>query len=484
MKSSHSHNHAHTSEASRRTFLKQAATLSAFPFIAVASRTGAAEPKDKAAPSERVNVACCGIGNRGADVINGLHGTGLANIVALCDTDIGAPHTKKILDKFPNVPRFQDFRQMLDKLGGQIDAVTAGVPDHTHFPIAMMAMKLGKHIYVEKPMAHTFQEIALMMAAEKQYKVAAQMGNQGHSGGNYFQFKAWVEAGIIKNVTRITAHMNGGRRWHKWNGVVPGLPAAEPVPATLDWDTWLAQVPFHDYNRNYINGDWRCWYDFGNGALGDWGAHILDTAHEFLKLGLPTEVSAVKLEGHNPYVFPMASTLSFKFPARGALPPVEITWYDGVKNFPELPAGYGKSVVADDVPPPGGGSVAVNNLAPGKEIYTDDLIFKGGSHSSTLEIIPQEKAKDMAAKLPALPKGQSDHSKNFLLACKGQETCRSSFAVAGPLSQVLALGVLAQRLNAKLAFDPAAQQITNDKTANALLVGPPPRKGWEAYYTV
>ena len=472
----------HTVQTSRRSFLKHSAALSAltaFPFIRASAQAGAATP------NEKVNEACCGIGNRGADVINGLYATGLCNIVALCDTDMGAKHTEKILKKFPDVPRFQDFRKMLDKMGSKIDAVTAGVPDFSHFPIAMMSMGMGKHIYVEKPMAHTFQEIDLMMKAEKKNKVAAQMGNQGHSDGNYFQFKAWVDAGVIKNVHKIVAHMNGGRRWHKWNGQVAGLPAAQPVPATLDWDTWLSQVPFHDYNKDYINGDWRCWYDFGNGALGDWGAHILDTAHEFLKLGLPTEVSAVKMEGHNPYVFPMASTLSFKFAARGDnLPACEVLWYDGAKNYPTLPEGYGKAVVSGDIPPPGGGAKVADKLSPGKEIYSDDLIFKGGSHGSILSIIPEAKAKEMASKLPDVPKSPSNHFKNFLLACKGQEKCRSAFEVAGPLSQVLALGVLAQRLNTKLSFDPATQQVTNDKVANALLTGPAPRKGWEQYYKV
>ncbi len=466
---------------SRRTFLKHAASVSAlaaFPFVRVSAQSRAA------GPNEKVNIALCGIGNRGADISESLFKTGLCNVVALCDTDMGAPHTQKIIKMFPKAPQFQDFRQMLDKMGNQMDALSIGVPDHTHFPIAMMAMGLGKHIYVEKPMASTFLHIDLMMQAEKKHKVAAQMGNQGHSEANYFQFKAWVEAGIIKNVTRVVGHMNGDRRWHKWNGKVAGLPPAQPVPGTLDWDTWLGQVPFRDYNRDYINGDWRCWYDLGNGALGDWGAHILDTAHEFLDLGLPAEVDPVKIEGHNAFVFPMATTLSFKFPARGAMPPVEVMWYDGVTNFPELPAGFGKSVAAGDIPPPGGGSSATAKLAPGKEIYSADLTFKGGSHGSTLEIIPEEKAKAMAGKLPEVPKSPSNHFKNFLLACKGQETCRSSFAVAGPLCQMMAIGVLAQRLNRKLAFDRATRQITNDKVANELLAGPPPRKGWEQYYKV
>lgn len=463
-------------KTSRRAFLGTSAAFSAFPFIRAAGQTS---------PNEKVNLACCGIGNRGGAIIEDLYKTGLCNIVALCDTDIGAKHTEKLLKKFPDVPRFRDFRQMLDKMGGQIDALSVGTPDHSHFPICMMAMALGKHVYVEKPMAHTFQQLDLMMQAEKKHKVACQMGNQGHSDGNYFQFKTWTEAGVIRNVSKVVGHMNGTRRWHKWNGQVPGMPPAQPVPESLDWDTWLAQVPFHDYNKDYMNGDWRCWYNFGNGALGDWGAHILDTAHEFLKLGLPTEVGAVKLEGHNPYVFPMASTLSFKFPARGeGLPACEILWYDGTKNFPELPPGYGKSVVADDIPPPGGGSVAVDKLSPGKIIYSDELIFKGGSHGSQLAIVPEAKAKDMASKLPQVPKSPSNHFKNFLLACKGQETCRSNFAVAAPLCQTMALGIIAQRLNATFAFDPATRRVTGNKAADALLAGPPPRKGWEQYYKV
>jgi hypothetical protein len=229
---------------------------------------------------------------------------------------------------------------MFDKMADQIDAVSICTPDHSHFVIAMHAMSLGKHVYVEKPMAHTFQQVDLLMAAEKKFKVVTQMGNQGHSEGNYFQFKAWTEAGIIKNVRKIVAHMNGKRRWHKWNSEVPGFRDAEKVPGTLDWDTWLAHVQHHDYHTDYVVGEWRSWYEFGNGALGDWGAHILDTSHEFLKLGMPTEVGPVKLDRWNKFVFPMATTLQFKFPERGPnLPACDIFWYDGTKNFPELPKG-------------------------------------------------------------------------------------------------------------------------------------------------
>lgn len=473
-------------ESSRRRFLKQALALSAtvsLPYIITHESSGRTVPAfRKASPGERVNLACCGIGNRGGEIAQALFDTGLANIVALCDVDMGAPHTLKILEKFQDVPRFQDFRKMFDKMGNQIDAVSVGVPDHSHFPITMLAMSLGKNVYVEKPMARTFQEVELMMAAAKKYGVVTQMGNQGHSEGNYFQFKAWKEAGIIRDVTAVTAHMNGARRWHGWDPKIKSFPAGQPIPPTLDWDTWLSAAQHHDYNIDYINGQWRCWYDFGMGALGDWGAHLIDTVHQFLDLGLPYEVDPVKLTGHNAFFYPMSTTLSFKFPKRNEMPPLDITWYDGVDNIPQVPEGYGTIELDPNIPPASNGRIQPSKLNPGKIIYGGDLTFKGGSHGSTLTIIPEEKAKAMASKLPPVPESPSNHFQNFLLACKGVETTRSPFEIAGPLSQVFCLGVIAQRTGAKILFDRETKKITNSKVANELLKGQAPRKAWKEFY--
>jgi len=474
-------------EAPRRLFLKQAAALSSlmvFPTILTKAMSGIDTPTSGlAGANERINLACIGIGNQGGSDVFSLYDTGFCNIVALCDTEMGGQRTQKVLQKFPEVPRFQDFRKMFDKMANQIDAVLVGVPDHSHFAISMLAMSLGKAVYVEKPMGRTFNEVELMMNAARKYKVVTQMGNQGHSEANYFQFKAWTEAGIIKDVTAITAHMNSARRWHGWDTKITKFPAAEPIPETLDWDTWHSNVKMHDFNKDFINGQWRCWYDFGMGALGDWGAHIIDTAHQFLNLGLPYEVDPVKLDGHNAFFFPMSSTLSFKFPKRGNMPPVEIMWYDGVDNIPPVPAGFGASTELDpNIPPAAGGKIQPVKLNPGKEIYSKDLIFKGGTHGATLSIIPEEKAKAMASKLPEVPNSPSNHYANFLKACKGEEKTRSPFEVAGPLSQVFNLGVLAQQLNTKIIFDRDKKQITNNKLANEMLVGAPPRKGWEQFY--
>lgn len=436
-----------------------------------------------ASANERVNLACVGVGNRAGEIIKDLYKTGLCNIVALCDVDMGAKHTQEVMKLFPDVPRYQDFRVMFDKMIGEIDAVCIGTPDFAHFAIAMLAMDLGKHVYVEKPMAQTFWENELLIQkAKRSPNVVTQMGNQGHSEANYFQFKAWKEAGIIKDVTRIDAHMNMARRWHGWDINIKGFPYPERIPDTLNWELWQMQTRGHDYNRDYINGQWRCWFDFGMGALGDWGAHILDTAHEFLALGLPNKVEAVMLEGHNSFFFPMSSTLRFHFPSRENMPAMCINWYDGLDNLPPIPEGYGVSGLDPNIPPPSNGKIETAKLNPGKIIYTKDLIFKGGSHGSTLQIIPEDKGKDMSDKLPEVAVSPSNHFANFLKACKGEEQTRSPFEVAGPLSQVFCLGVVAQRLNRSFDFDPLKKEIIGDRFANALLVGPSPTKGWEQYY--
>jgi predicted dehydrogenase len=472
----------------RREFLRTGglatAGLALGGLNAVGAATAASQKRVNGA-NRKVNLACVGIGNRGAEIMADFERTGLANIVALCDVDMGAPHTQKMMAQYPNAKRFTDFREMFDKMGNQIEAVTAAVPDFAHFPVAMMAMSLGKHIYVEKPMARTFYEAELMMQAAKKYpKVVTQVGNQGHSEANYFQFKAWKDAGIIKDVTEVTAHMNSDRRWHPYDPAIKKFPDAQPVPETLDWDTWLMTSMWHDYTDKFHYGNWRGWYDFGMGALGDWGAHILDTVHEFLELGLPYEVTALKCEGHNDYFFPKASTILFRFPRRGDMPAVDITWYDGVNNLPAIPAGYGTSDIDPNIPPVAGGKLQPTKLNPGKIIYSKDLIFKGGSHGSTLSIIPEEAAKEMQNKLPEVPKSTSNHFANFLLACMGEEKTRSPFEIHGTLSQVFSLGVMAQRLNTQLLLDRNAKQITNNAFANSMLTQIPPRKGWEQFYKI
>ena len=430
----------------RRDFLKQmgvaAAGLGLAPLSSLAARpAGANNAKDS--KGDKVKIAFIGIGNRGEQNVTEFERTGMIEVTALCDVDLKGKQTQKVLGKYPKAKLFTDYREMFEKYSQNFDAVVASTPDHSHFPIAMLALEYGKHIYLEKPMTRTFIEAELLMQKARSCpNVVTQVGNQGHSEANYFQFKAWMDAGIIKDVTAITAHMNNPRRWHSFDANMYRMPSGDPLPDGMNWDVWLGACPWHDYSAKFHQGDWRCWYDFGMGALGDWGAHILDTAHEFLNLGLPYEVSLTYEKGHNDFFFPYSSTILFRFGARGNMPPCDVTWYDGIDNLPPLPKGYGKSEYNPDIPSSNQGDTPVSELNPGKIIYSRDLIFKGGSHGSTLSIIG-DKAEEMKSRLPEVPKSPSNHYVNFLRACQGTEKTRSPFEINGVLSQVFCLaGVL------------------------------------------
>lgn len=465
----------------RRDFIATGGTALAYSLL----------PANVVGANERVNLAAIGIGQQGGVITRIFKDNPHVNIVALCDVDIDSDSPIAVgkwsyqydgqgwmseddtpascAALFPKVRKFRDFRRMFDAMGDEIDAVCIGTPDHSHFPIAMAAMMLGKHVYVEKPLARTYQECELLMKAERKYGLVTQMGNQGHSGDNYFQFKEWVEQGIIKDVYHVDAFMNNQRRWHPWDDVTGFLPA-EPVPGELDWNVWQSVV--HDpvaFNKKLHYGNWRGWHQFGTGCFGDWGAHILDTIHEFLELGMPDRITAKHLEGPNDFIFPKASTINFHFPKRNGMPAMDIDWYDGQENLVSKPPELGDDPF----------------ISPGKFIYSKDYLFKGGSHLEPLEIVPREKHIDMlkAGQIRKDYGRHSDHRENFINAILGKEQTRSPFSVAGPLSQLFALGCIAQRLGGVLEFDRETSRITNNSKANDLLTDKI-RKGWEQYYRI
>ena len=455
----------------RRGFLSAMFAAGAYPLL-----PGCFSSKAYVA-NGKVRLAAIGCGAQAWFDLKKLAGNkDICEVVALCDTDIGAPHTEEALKRFPNLPRFQDFRKMFDRMADQIDAVLIGIPDHSHFCAAMHAMRLGKAVYVEKPLAHSFRECELLMAAEEKYGVVTQMGNQGHSGANYYQYRDYVQNGVIKDVKKVVAHMNMQRRWHKWGGKTSSYPRGEVMPETLDWEVWCNAAPYHDFSRDLAYGEWRCWYDYGNGCMGDWGAHILDCVHRFtLRGALPTEVSISNVTGWNQYVFPIQDTLTMKFDD------VTLEWYEGLDNKPPLPEGFRyadnkglfPASTANDglIDPP---------LKPGKEIYlADGTVWQGLSHAATLVRVGAQDEK-----VPAFEKAGSDHWRNFLLAVKGEEEARSPFRVTAPLSEVFCLGVIAQRLNRGFKFDPVARKAVGDAEVGILLKGPAPREGWEEYYRV
>lgn len=467
---------------SRRDFLKSTAAVGAFTFLPSYVALGN-QSSTGVGPNAKVNLAVVGIGNRGGDVLRNLFGSGHCNVVALCDVNLKGRHCARSLRNHPDAKTFTDFREMFDKMANEMDAVLIATPDHAHFAATVLAMSLGKHVYVEKPLTHTFgQSERLIQMAAQNPKLVTQMGNQGHSGGNYFQFEAYYQAGLLDGVTRITAHMNKGRRWHGWGEAITEYPE-DSMPEGLAWDQWHDVVDVkRPYSRRLHPQEWRSWYEFGSGAFGDWGPHILDTQHRFLELGLPERISAVNLQGVNKagLVFPQASTIRFTFPERASnLPACEVTWYDGTKNHPEVEEELGELV--KDAKTGKESRKAVNVNKPGSITYAKDLVFQRGSHSDTMTILPREKFMEMRKSLPQFAQKNSNHFANFLLACKGEEQTRSPFPVSGPLSQVFNLGVLAQRFGGELEFDRKSKQITNNKTAQAFL-DPAPRKEWEEFY--
>ena len=236
----------------------------------------------------------------------------------------------------------------------------------------------------------------------------------------------------------------------------------------MDWDLWHSAAPMHEFSKRFHPGNWRGWYQHGTGCFGDWGAHVLDTIHRFLELGMPEKVSATKLVQPNDLIFPLASTINFQFPERKGMPAVDIDWYDGAENLPPLPKEFeGRTY---------------DPKTPGKFIYTKDMVLQGGSHASTLEVLSEEKRKSLETSgLQTDFDKNSDHYENFLLACRGDEETRSPFSVSGPLSQMLVLGCIAQRLGGELDFDRQAKRFTNNERASELLKDTR-RKGWEQYY--
>jgi len=438
---------------SRRGFVGGALALGAslgFPSITRAEAVGG-----------KVRMAFVGVGNQGWwDFRQFMQYPDLVEVVALCDTEMGGERTQNAINAAPKAMRFKDYREMFEKCAGKIDAVCVATPDFSHTPIVLEALARNISVYSEKPLGASFAENQLMIDAAAKSKAVTQMGNQGHSMSNYWQFKALTESGYVKDVTRISAHMNYNRRWHKWNGQLKGL-EPEEIPEWLDWKLWLAQRPMRPFSSEYINGGWRCFWTLGNGALGDWGPHIFDAAHEFLKLGLPEKIT-FSGEGCNKFVFPMASTICFHFPARGDMPPCVLEWRDGIEN---------KHTV--DVPV----TAKKWKMPPcGAELYlADGRVFARNSHDSPVSLISggDPRAPEVRKTMREYRRGFPSHHKSFLLAVKGESEVTSPFSVGGPLSQVLSLGVIAQQLAVpELRFDVKARRFIGNDAANALLEAP------------
>lgn len=411
---------------------------------------------------QKIRAVQIGVFNRGGQVLKSMSEFSGTQIEYVGFADVMFTSHDSTMKGFDGVPCYRDYRQMFEEMHDQFDAVIACTPDHSHFPMIMHSMLMGKHVYVEKPMAQNVYECRMIEKLEKTCGVVTQLGNQGHSGHGTIQFGQMVEAGLIKNVKRIDAWMNKSRRWHGWTDTE--YPETIPQPG-YDWDQWLGRRQFRPHSPKMTGGNWRCWYEFGCGCMGDWGAHILDAYHRYLKLDQPYEITT-KVMGPSDLYYPQASVITFKFKARGDMPPLELNWYDGQGNNAPRPAGYKD-----------------NMDAPGSLLYLDNGVLAGKSHGANYHFALNSKLEKMEkdGKLPDLKRDNYNHYKNFLNACQGIEPANSPFSIGAPLSEMLALGCVGQRFGGTLKYDAKAMKITNHAEADAMLRGPKVRDNWDSY---
>jgi predicted dehydrogenase len=470
-------------------------------------------------PNEKLNVASIGAGGKAASDIRACAQT--ENIVALCDVD--EKRAEPIYKQFANAPKYRDFRLMLEK-EKDIDAVIVTIPDHMHASAALTAMELGKHVYVQKPLAHTVWECRELKKAAERYKVATQMGNQGYSNEGTRQCAEMIWNGEIGNVSEVHAWTNRPA----WPQGITEHPATAPVPNWLDWDLWLGVAAERPYSEDYLPFFWRGFFDFGLGALGDMACHILGAPNMALRLTAPTSVECVSLEGKSDLYYPAKSVVRFDFPARDGMGPVKIFWYDAMREDQPTFAGAPQNEILGDLPR-GRQPNSAPKMKPAERqiqggVFTDDFfdmkapdavraqappspkdrsareekeakwmsmirtgtngsLFVGdkgmittGTYGEWTRHLPVEKMHDYEFPPEFLPRSPG-HYRDWIRACKGGVPACSNFNVSAPFTEWIGLGALAIQLNTRLEWDAEKMRITNNEEANRMLK-PTIRKGW------
>ena len=403
--------------------------------------------------NEKLNIACIGCGGKGFGDINEVSSE---NIVALCDVD--DERAADTFKNYPDVPKFKDFRRMLDKMDNQIDAVTVSTPDHIHYPAAMTAISMGKHVFVQKPLTHSIWEARQLTLAAKKYNVATHMGIQGHAMEGTKLLYEWINGGVIGKVREVHYWTNRPI----WPQGIDKPKDRPPVPATLDWDLWLGPAQRRYYNPAYLPFKWRGWWDFGTGALGDHGCHAMDAAFWALNLGAPSSVEAVS-SPINGETYPSWSIITYQFPARGEMPPVKVVWYDG-GELPPRPKDLEEDREFGEW---------------GQIIYGDKATVKADGYCESPRIIPESKMKELRSVLPSktLPRSPG-HYEEWIEACKGGSPAGANFDYAGPLTEMVLLGNIALATGEKIEWDSQRMRITNVQSANKY-IRRKYRKGWE-----
>ncbi|SPE62427.1 Oxidoreductase domain protein [Verrucomicrobia bacterium] len=436
---------------SRRRFIQRTGAAAAFTLAPFSLRAAGA--------NDRLNLAGIGVGGQGRADLDALAPGN--NIVALCDVD--ERRAAETFKQFPGAKRFQDFRRMFDQMGKEIDAVVVATPDHFHAVAAMAAIERGKHVYCEKPLAHSIAEVRRLMKAAQDHKVVTQLGNQGHSFDSIRNFCEWIWDGAIGKVHTVHAgcgFLNSGL------DQLPHLSEHPPVPPGLDWEQWLGPALERPYNPAFLPATWRGWVPFGNGTLGDWCCHVVDPVFWALDLGAPSTIEAqvkeydFKTQG---LAFPKGEIITFEFPAKGSRGPVTLVWYSGTEKLPRPPA-----LEADE-----------KDIGVGAAVFGDKGTIVYGSHGAgQVRLIPQA-AMD-AYKKPAktIPRAKEHHA-DWLQAIRNGTKAGSDFSYGGPLTEIALLGVIAIKVaGTKLEWNAQTMGFGNCTEANQYL-DPPYRKGWK-----
>ncbi len=408
------------------------------------------------APSDTLDIACIGVGGMGGRDVRGVSGE---NIYALCDVD--EHQAAESFGRFPQAKRYEDFRVMLEREGRNIDAVTVSTPDHTHAAAALLALRLGKPVFCQKPLARTIGEVQVLRAAARRARVATQMGNQGHAGDGTRQIREWIEAGAIGTVREVHYWTNRPI----WPQALDRPSDAHNVPPHLDWDLWLGPAPERPYHPAYAPFRWRGWWDFGTGALGDIACHAMDAAYWALDLGYPE-----RIEPESTTLFaetgPAASRVVYHFPAKGSRPAVRAVWRDGSFGPPRPP-----EIRQEETWPTSG--------IGGQLWIGDDGTLLAGIYGEDPRLLDAARHADLVASPPpeTYPRSPGVYDE-WIAACKGGAPAGSPFdGHAGGLTEMVLLGVLAVRMNRVLEIDRATGAVTN-ATVPAEWVTPIYRKGW------
>ena len=472
---------------SRRTFLKNAGMAAAAFTIVPRFVLGG---KNYRAPSDKLYIAGIGAGGKGEGDIASFFKTGKAEIAYLCDVD--DRRAAKSVTNFPGAKYYKDFRKMLDVEHKHIDAVSVSTPDHNHAVQAMAAMQLGKHVYVQKPLTHDLYEARMLTGAAKKYKVVTQMGNQGASGDGVRQLQEWYNAGLLGDVHTVYCWTNRP----VWPQGIAWSDKKAEIPKELDWDLWLGTAPYKDYVEKIVPFNWRGWWDYGTGALGDMGCHIIEPPFRILGLNYPTDVTAsvgsVYVDefkrGYFPESCPPSSYIILSFPERNGKPPVKMHWMDGGIQ-PERPEELGPNEKMGD-----GGNGVIFVGTKGKMMC--------GTYGMYPSLLPTSKNTQVTVPqtIARVNGGAEGHYAQWVDACiagYGKMEVSSPFEIAGPLTETVIMGNLAIRSfdirkpkvdkptefdypgrNIKLLWDGINMKITNFDEANQF-VKREYRQGWK-----